>query len=93
MVVQSALMESVPWIKGFIQFVDKYYRDLNKAKFGSTKAWHVMTRLAKVILDEVGTLRCGVQDTFEVGNSTQICQQIFWAVLKSHDVRASYKEA
>jgi hypothetical protein len=90
-VAQSALTESVAWITGFVQFIDEYYRDLTRAKFGSTKAWHVTTRLAKVILDEVGTPRYGVQGTFEVGNSTQICQQIFWAVLKSHDVMAAYK--
>jgi hypothetical protein len=51
----------------------------------------VTTRLAKVILDEVRTPRYGVQGMFEVGNSTQICQQIFWAVLKSHDIVSSYK--
>jgi hypothetical protein len=87
----SALTESVAWIIGFIQFIDEYYRELAKAKFGPTKAWHVTTRLAKRILDEVGTPRYGVQGAFQVGDSTQICQQIFWAVLKSHDVMSSYK--
>jgi hypothetical protein len=87
----SALTESVAWIIGFIQFIDEYYRELAKAKFGPTKAWHVTTRLAKRILEEVGTPRYGVQGAFQVGDSTQICQQIFWAVLKSHDVMASYK--
>jgi hypothetical protein len=85
------LTESVAWIAGFIQFVDEYYRDLTRAKFGSTKAWHMTTRLAKVILDKVGTPRYGVQGSFQVGNSIQICQQMFWAVLKSHNVMASYK--
>jgi hypothetical protein len=87
----AALTESVAWIIGFIQFIDEYYRELSKAKFGPTKAWHVTTRLAKRILDEVGTPRYGVQGAFQVGDQTQICQQIFWAVLKSHDVMASYK--
>ena len=49
------------------------------------------TRLAKRILDEVGTPRHGVQEAFQVGNSGQICQQIFWSVLKSHDVMTDYK--
>jgi hypothetical protein len=52
----GALTESCAWIIGFIQFVDEYYMELSKAKFGPTKAWHVTTRLAKRILDEVGTL-------------------------------------
>jgi hypothetical protein len=87
----AALTESVAWIIGFIQFMDEYYRELSKAKFGSGKAWHVTTRLAKRILDDVGTPRYGVQNAFRVGDSTQICQQIFWSVLKSHDVMTSYK--
>ncbi len=62
-----------------------------RAKFGSTKACHMTMRLVKVILDKVGTPRYGVQGSFQVGNSIQICQQMFWAVLKSHDVMASYK--
>jgi hypothetical protein len=90
-VAHAALTESVAWIIGFIQLIDEYYRELSKAKFGPIKAWHVTTRLAKRILDEVGTPRYGVQGAFQVGDSTQICQQIFWAVLKSHDIMAAYK--
>jgi hypothetical protein len=41
MVAHAALTESVAWIIGFIQFVDQYYHQLLKAKFGPTKAWHV----------------------------------------------------
>jgi hypothetical protein len=87
----AALTESAAWLIGFIQFVDEYYRELSKAKFGSGKAWHVTTRLAKRILDEVGAQRYGVQNAFQVGDSRQICQQIVWAVLKSHDVMLAYK--
>jgi hypothetical protein len=87
----AALTESAAWLIGFIQFVDEYYRELSKAKFGSGKAWHVTTRLAKRILDEVGAQRYGVQNAFQVGDSRQICQQILWAVLKSHDVMQEYK--
>jgi hypothetical protein len=87
----AALTESAAWIIGFIQFIDEYYRELSKAKFGSAKAWHVTTRLAKRILDDVGTQRYGVQNAFHVGDSRQICQQIVWAVLKSHDTMTQYK--
>jgi hypothetical protein len=86
----SSLTKSVAWITGFIQFIDDYYCELSKAKFGAEKAWHVTTRLAKRVLDEVGTPRHGVQNSFRVGDSSQICQQIFWAVLRSHDVMTSF---
>jgi hypothetical protein len=44
-----ALAESVAWIIGFIQFIDEYYQELLKAKFGPTKAWHVTMKLAKMM--------------------------------------------
>jgi hypothetical protein len=86
-----ALTESMGWIEGFITFIDTYYRELTKAKFGSAKAWHVTTRLAKKVLDDVGTTRQSAQGGFEAGNAVKICQKIVWAVLKAHDVMADYK--
>jgi hypothetical protein len=87
----TALMESGAWIIGLIQFIDEYYCELLKAKFGSVKAWHVTTRLTKFILDEIGIQRYGVQNTFAASDSCQICQQIVWAVLESPGVMAEYK--
>jgi hypothetical protein len=56
----GALTESCVQIVSFIQhFIDEYCKELLKAKFGPPKAWHVTTRLAKKILDEVGTLPYG----------------------------------
>jgi hypothetical protein len=86
-----ALTESMGWIDGFITFIDTYYRELTKAKFGAAKAWHVTTRLAKRVLDDVGTIRQSAQGGFEAGNAVKICQNIVWAVLKAHDVMAEYK--
>lgn len=88
----AALTKLVAWLIGFIHFIDEYYRELSKAKFGTAKACHVTTRLAKQILDEVGTQRYGVQNAFQVGDSRQTCQQILWAVLKNHDVIQEYKQ-
>jgi hypothetical protein len=90
-ICRLALTESMGWIEGLITFIDTYYRELTKAKFGSPKAWHVTTRLAKRVLDEVGTTRQSAQGGFEAGNAVKICQNIVWAVLKAHDVMAEYK--
>jgi hypothetical protein len=79
-VVQAALTESSAWIVGYIQFIDEYYRELAKEKNGPSKAWHFTTRLAKHILDKVGTPRHGVQEAFQVGKSS------LWLILKSHVV-------
>jgi hypothetical protein len=86
-----ALTDSVGWLEGFISFIDTYYRELALAKFGASKAWHVATRLAKQILDDIGSARHSAQGGFEAGNSVKICQRIFWGVLRSHDVMTEYK--
>ena len=86
-----ALTESVAWLEGFIVFIDDYYRDLSKARFGTKKAWHVTTRLGRRMLLEISLPRNGVQHSFQPGKNDQICQRIVWSVLKCHDIMARYK--
>jgi hypothetical protein len=64
---------------------------LLRAKFGTKKAWNVATRLGKRIFEEIATPRNGVSNSFEAGNNKQVCQKVFWAVVRSHDVMAWYK--
>jgi hypothetical protein len=90
-IATMALTEAVSWLDGFIVFLDDYHRDLTKAKFGSKKAWHVATRLGRRMLLEIAVPRNGVQNSFQAGRNDQICQRIFWSVLKSHDIMARYK--
>jgi hypothetical protein len=90
-IANMALTEAVAWIEGFIVFLDDYHRDLTKAKFGTKKAWNVATRLGKRIFEEIATPRNGVSNSFEAGNNEQVCQKIFWAVVRSHDLMARYK--
>jgi DNA-directed RNA polymerase len=80
------------WIEGLVTFIATYYRELTKAMFGTAKAWHVTTHLAKRVLDDVGTIRQSAQGDFEAGNAVKICQNIVWAVFKAHDVMAEYKQ-
>jgi hypothetical protein len=86
-----ALTESVTWLEGFIVFLDDYHRDLAKAKFGSKKAWHVTTRLGRRMMMEIAVPRNGIINSFQVGSNDQICQRIFWSVMKSHDIMARYQ--
>jgi hypothetical protein len=90
-VATMALTESVSWIEGFIVFLDDYHRDLAKAKFGTKKAWHVTTRLGRRMMLEIAVPRNGIQNSFQAGRNDQICQRIFWAVIKAHDIMARYK--
>jgi hypothetical protein len=48
--------------------------------------------LAARILFEVSAPRNGVRDNFITGRNDIIVKQIFWAVIKSHDIMAQYKD-
>jgi hypothetical protein len=87
-----ALTASVAWIHGFITFIDTYYHELTKAKFGLAKAWHVTTRLAKRMLDDITAARQSVHGSFIAGNPVQVCQRVIWGVLKAHDIMADFKK-
>jgi hypothetical protein len=90
-IATMALTEAIGWMEGFIVFLDDYYRDLSKARFGTKKAWHVTTRLGRRMLLELSMPRNGVQHSFSPGKNDQICQRIVWSVLKCHDIMARYK--
>jgi hypothetical protein len=90
-VATMALTKSVSWLEGYIVFLDDYYRDLTKAKFGSKKAWHVTPRLGWHMLLEIAVPGNGVHNAFHAEQNDQICQRILWSILKSHDVMARYK--
>jgi hypothetical protein len=68
-------------------FIDEYYKELTRGKFGTKKAWHVTTRLAKRLLVEVAAPRqVGVVKALHAGDLTQIARNIFWASLRSLDI-------
>jgi hypothetical protein len=78
MLAHSALTELAAWIIGSIQFIDEYYRELSKAKFGPTKAWHVTTWSEHHAMVFKALFRSEIKPRFV-------------NKLKSHDVMASYK--
>jgi hypothetical protein len=81
-----SVTRSVGWIRGLKDFIDEYYKELTRGKFGSKKAWHVTTRLAKRLLVEVAAPRVGVVRALHAGDLTQIARTIFWASLRSLDI-------
>jgi hypothetical protein len=81
-----SVTRSVGWIRGLKDFIDEYYKELTRGKFGSKKAWHVTTRLAKRLLVEVAAPRVGVVQALHAGDLTQKARTIFWASLRSLDI-------
>jgi hypothetical protein len=83
---------SLAWIGAFVTFIDDTFKELTAAKFSSARGWSLITRLASRILFEVSGPRNGVKQTFTTGKNELIAKQIFWAVLRSHDVMANFKD-
>jgi hypothetical protein len=81
-----SVTRSVGWLRGLKDFIDEYYKELTRGKFGTKKAWHVTTRLAKRLLVEVAAPRVGVVKSLHAGNLSQIARTIFWASLRSLDI-------
>jgi hypothetical protein len=86
-----SLAESVAWVSGFLSFIQDYYEDLTMGKFGSRKGWHVTTRLAKRLIEEVHVPRSSVIKSIKTGNAPHIAKHLFWASLKSMDICARIK--
>ena len=55
------------------------------AKFGTKKAWHVATRLARRLVMQVATPRNGVQKTFVGGKTKQMAGSVFYATIQALD--------
>lgn len=82
----EALQTSYSWSTGLIKFCDDIYRTYVKAKFGSTIAFHVATRLTKVLIVEVFKPRQRVAMALKACNQIQIAQVSLLAIVRSLDV-------
>jgi hypothetical protein len=87
----ASLTESIAFAEAFIVWFDDTFREYESARLGTKKAFHVVTRLAKVVMRTIGTPRVGTQRIFKAGNPDQIGQCIFWAVLRSQDEMATVR--
>ena len=81
----TSLTESVSWVMGLINYIDETYAQYSSGKFGNKKAWHVSTKLATALIQDVGTPRRGVMNSFKAGAAQSINQIIFYATLRSLD--------
>jgi hypothetical protein len=84
---------ALAWIEAFINFIDDTYDELTRAKFSSARGWSLITRLATRILIDVAGPRNGVKHNFITGRNDIIGKQIFWAIIRSQDIMARYKNA
>ena len=81
-----ALTESVSWVEGLAKFIDDTYNEYSRCRYGSMKAFHITTRLAKSLIEKVAKPRNAVQNSFRISNPSDISKAITYASLKSLDI-------
>ena len=73
----TSLTESVSWVIGLINYIDETYAQYSTGNFGNKKAWHVSTKLATALIQDISTPRRGVINSFQAGAAQSINQIIF----------------
>ena len=87
----EALQTSYSWSTGLIKFCDNIYRIYVKAKFGSTIAFHVATRLTKVLIVEVFKPWQRVAMALKSCNQLQIAQVSLLAIVRYLDEMRKFR--
>ena len=82
----EALQTSYTWAQGLIKFCDDIYKIYSRAKFGSSVAWHMATRLTRVLILKIAEPRHGVAMLLKASNNAQIGRVTLLASLKSLDL-------
>jgi len=81
-----ALTESVAWVDSLIKFIDDTFNEYSRSRYGSKKAWHITTRLAKSLIDKVATPRNSVHNSFTIKRPSQVSKAIAYSSLRSLDL-------
>jgi len=81
-----ALTESVAWVESLMKFLDDTYNEYSRSRFGSKRAWHITTRLAKSLIDKVAVPRNSVQNSFRINELHYVSKSIAYANLRSLDI-------
>ena len=82
----EALHTSYTWSVSILKFGDDIYKIYTRAKFGSAVAWHVTTRLMRVLILEIAEPRHGVALSLKAANQNKIAKVTLLASLRSLDI-------
>jgi len=80
-----ALTEAIAWADGLLKFIDDTYNEYSRSKYGSKKAWHLTTLLAKALIEKVAKPRNSVQNSFKISHPADVAKSITYASLRSLD--------
>jgi len=82
----KTLTDSCGWVHRLVKFIDDTYREYNRAHYNARKAWHVTTKLALSLMEQVATPRNVVHNSFQVHDSMAISKSIAYANFRSLDL-------
>ena len=65
----KSVTEACSWVMALVRFIETTYRDYERAKFSTYKAWHVTTRLATKLIAKVYVPRHGIVEKLKIGDA------------------------
>ena len=81
----QALQTSYTWTIALIKFCDDIYKIYTRAKFGTPVAWHMATRLTRVLILKIAKPRHGVAMMLKAANNAPMGRVTLLASLKYLD--------
>jgi len=84
-VASKALSNSVHWVRALMKFMDDTYNEYHRAHYSGKTAWYITTRLAKSLIEFIGTPRNTIHNTFRIDFPEEISKSMFFAATQSLD--------
>ena len=89
----EALDRSISWIISFGSWIDRAYEYAHVgSKLSESKAWALVTQLARRVFAEIYVVRMGTAQSM-TGDRVSICSSILWAVFRTHDKMTEFEDA
>ena len=82
-VAYNSLTTSVSWVQQIVRYIDDTYKEYTESKFDASRAWHITTRLAKVLLEIIAEPRTGILRSLKAKNPKQMKRSTFFSTTKS----------
>ena len=89
----EALDRSITWIISFGSWIDRAYEYAHVgSKLSESKAWALVTQLARRVFAEIFVVRMGTAQAM-TGDRASICSSILWSVFRTHDKMTEFEDA
>lgn len=83
LVAYNSLTTSVAWVQQLVRYIDDTYKEYTESKFDPQRAWHITTRLAKVLIEVIAKPRTGILRSLKAKDPKQMKRSTFFSTIKS----------